>query len=203
MKECIKCKELKELCEYHEDKRNKDRYKNQCKSCIKELKKKYFEVNKEYIKERSKKYYEVNKEKIKKRHREYYEVNKEKINKQQMFYNKNKRKEDSTYRLKDTLRSRTYNAFKYKGWKKNSKTQEMLGASYDVVKTHIERQFTKGMTWDNHGEWHIDHIYPLSKAKDEEHLRKLCHYTNLQPLWASDNISKSDKLVEHQIKLRV
>jgi hypothetical protein len=57
-----------------------------------------------------------------------------------------------------------------------------------------EKQFTEGMTWFNHGEWHIDHIYPVSLATDEHHLKKLNHYTNLQPLWAIDNIKKSNKI---------
>ena len=59
------------------------------------------------------------------------------------------------------------------------------------------------MNWDNHGEWHIDHIIPLSSANTEEELIKLCHYTNLQPLWAEDNLSKSDKIIEQQTLLRI
>ena len=94
-------------------------------------------------------------------------------------------------------------AFKSKGWVKYNKTMEMLGVSIETAKAYLERQFTNGMTWENQGEWHIDHIIPLSSAKDEEALRKLCHYTNLQPLWAIDNLKKGDKIVETQIKLRI
>jgi hypothetical protein len=50
------------------------------------------------------------------------------------------------------------------------------------------------MTWDNYGKWHMDHIYPLSLAKTTEEIEKLCHYTNLQPLWAVDNIRKGNKI---------
>ena len=71
----------------------------------------------------------------------------------------------------------------------------MLGIEWEELKTYIEAMFTDGMTWENYGEWHIDHIYPLSKAKDENHLKELCHYTNLQPLWAEDNLSKGDKIL--------
>ena len=105
--------------------------------------------------------------------------------------------------FKGLLRSRTYSAFKNKGYKKNSKTQEMLGVDWEVCKAHIERQFTKDMTWDNQGEWHIDHIIPLSSANTEEELKKLCHYSNLQPLWAVDNLIKSAKINGQQTLLRI
>lgn len=101
-------------------------------------------------------------------------------------------------KLKDTLRSRTYNAFKLKNWKKSSSTQNLLGGTWPKVKSHIEKQFSEGMTWENHGKgdtkWHIDHITPLSSASNEIELRELCKYKNLQPLWQLDNLKKSDKL---------
>ena len=50
------------------------------------------------------------------------------------------------------------------------------------------------MSWSNHGEWHLDHIYPVSLAKDQNHVIELNHYTNFQPLWASDNLSKGNRL---------
>ena len=78
---------------------------------------------------------------------------------------------------------------------KPAKTEELLGTDYMTVKKHIERQFTKGMCWDKlGGEIHLDHIIPLSSAKDSNELIKLCHYSNLQPLWAVDNFRKHDKL---------
>jgi hypothetical protein len=65
-----------------------------------------------------------------------------------------------------------------------------LGCTYAEAFEHLSKQFTKGMTWDNYGEWHIDHYIPLSSAKNESELKKLAKYTNLQPLWAEDNLSK-------------
>jgi hypothetical protein len=59
---------------------------------------------------------------------------------------------------------------------------------------HLESKFVDGMSWDNRSRWHIDHIMPLASAKTEEELVALCHYTNLQPLWAAENLRKSDKL---------
>jgi len=60
---------------------------------------------------------------------------------------------------------------------------------------HVEQQFTVDMHWDNYGDWHIDHIVPLSCADTEEELKLLCHYTNLQPLWAVDNLAKSNTYI--------
>jgi len=57
----------------------------------------------------------------------------------------------------------------------------------------LEHQFKEGMNWDNQGKWHIDHIIPLSSGNTEEEIIKLCHYTNLQPLWAIDNMKKGSK----------
>jgi hypothetical protein len=97
--------------------------------------------------------------------------------------------------MKCNLRKRTWEAFKNKGYSKNTKTQEMLGVDWEVAKQHIERQFTKGMNWDNYGEWEIDHIIPLSSAKDENELIKLFHYTNTKPLWYDENRSKGYKII--------
>jgi len=72
----------------------------------------------------------------------------------------------------------------------------MLGCSIDFLKQYISNKFDKNMSWDNYGlyGWHIDHIIPLSSAKNKEELEKLCHYSNLQPLWAKDNLQKSNKI---------
>lgn len=248
MKECSKCKEVKELTEFSKDKYRKDNLCTQCKECRKEYnsnpdvfirqkklqkewclknkeniaikKKQYALENKERLKEYAKEYYSKPKNKAKAR--EYYNtpVQKRKTREYQKEYQKiyygkrenkdrvnerakERRKTEPLFNLKKILRARTRQAFKSKGWKKNSKTMEILGVSVEIAKAHLERQFTKGMTWDNQGEWHIDHIIPLASANTEEELRKLCHYTNLQPLWAEDNLSKSDKIVETQVKLRI
>ncbi len=70
-----------------------------------------------------------------------------------------------------------------------------MGCSPELLKEYLEKQFVDGMCWDNRNEWHIDHIIPLSLAKTEEEIYKLCHYTNLQPLWAEDNLRKSNKIL--------
>jgi hypothetical protein len=98
---------------------------------------------------------------------------------------KERRKNDDLLDLKHKLRQRIYWVFKKSGYQKNQHTRDILGAEWSEVKEYIERKFTYGMTWDNHGEWHIDHIIPLSRATSEKELIELNHHTNLQPLWAT------------------
>ena len=91
------------------------------------------------------------------------------------------------------LRSRTREAFKRSRWNKSSTNKELLGCSFEVAHNHLETQFTDGMSWENQGDWHIDHIIPLCAADTKEELELLCHHKNLQPLWAFDNLSKNGK----------
>ena len=195
VKVCGKCKTEKLLTEFNYSKSTKDGLRNRCKSCRKKDRK----ANKEYYKEYGKQYYQANKENLKERSKQWREVNKEHYNQ----YRKQKRITDPLYKMTNNLRTRTSTAFKNKGYRKNTKTQEMLGVDWEIAKQHIERQFTKGMSWSNHGEWHIDHIIPLSSANTPERLKKLCHYTNLQPMWAVDNLSKSDSINGQQTLLRI
>lgn len=185
-------------------KKIKESYNKERKS---EYNKEYVIKNKDKLIQYAKEYRENNKEKIKESQKEYYKKNKsknrDKINKYHRYYDAKRRSEDPLYKLKKNLRCRTRLAFKSKSWHKGGSTEKLLGIDYKRCIQHLERQFAKGMNWENQGEWHIDHIIPLASAKTEEELRKLCHYTNLQPLWASDNISKGATIPETQILLRI
>ena len=154
----------------------------------------YYKKNKDKILKYRKEYRDKNIEKYRDLSRLYYKNNKTKENKRVAKYTKERFKKDSFFRFKHKLRHSTWVAFKNKGYKKGSSTEKILGCSFEIVKKEIEMKFVKGMSWDNRDEWHIDHIIPLASAKTEEELIKLCHYTNLQPLWAKDNISKKDKV---------
>ena len=189
----------------------------------KEYQKIYYENNKEKIKERHKEYRENNKEKRKKyiennienskeyqkkwyknnieKRQEYIENNKNKIKNRHLNYLNNRRKIDTLFKLSTNLRNRIYKCIKNKNYIKSKRTFDMLGCDLHTAKAHLEKQFTKGMTWENQGEWHIDHIIPCASAKTEEELIKLFHYTNLQPLWAADNLSKGSKIIEKQLFL--
>jgi hypothetical protein len=98
--------------------------------------------------------------------------------------------------LKNRLRARTAFAFQQHGYRKTSTTCAVLGAEWLEVKAHIEARFQPGMSWENRGEWHVDHAIPLASAKTEAELRALCRFTNLQPLWAKENMSKGAKLIQ-------
>lgn len=106
----------------------------------------------------------------------------------------NRRMEEPLFKFKKLLRNNIRNSFKRGGFSKTSQACKILGADWDVVKKYFESKFKPGMTWENMGVWHIDHILPISMATCEEDVKRLNHYTNLQPLWAEDNIRKSDKL---------
>jgi hypothetical protein len=165
MKKCSKCKKTKSKTEFHKNKSRYDGLNHACKECRKAIDREYNERNRSKVRERRRK------------------------------YRIERKKTDPVYKLKCNLRRRMSGAFKVSYWTKSSTTKELLGEEYEVVHKHLEDQFTEGMSWDNYGEWHIDHIIPLASAKTEEELIALFHYTNLQPLWAADNIAKADKIL--------
>ena len=162
----------------NKDKIKEYKLKNKDKINIQRRKYSQTESAKESKRKSDKKFYENNKKDIMKRNHEYHS--------QRMLTN-------PLVKLKKTLRSRAYSALVNQGYKKTTKTFRLLGATWDDVSEYIEEQFIEGMTWSNHGDWHIDHIIPLASAKTKEELVSLFHYKNLQPLWAEDNLKKGDK----------
>jgi hypothetical protein len=86
----------------------------------------------------------------------------------------------------------------------NQRTSQMIGCSGHQLKMHLQKQFKKGMTWDNYGtRWHIDHILPCASFDhtDKEQVKKCWHYSNLRPLDATDNITKADTIITCQPEL--
>lgn len=185
-----------------EEKRIYDKiYRQNNKQKIDDYHKKWYEKNKEKILERTKIYQdrpEV-KEKIKERVKIWRKSHKKELNK----YLKNKRKIDINYNILCNLRTRIRLALK-NNWK-SGHTIELLGCSIEQLKQHLEAQFKEGMSWDNYGrgwggkgmqQWHIDHIKSLVSfdRSDTNWQFKAFHYTNLQPLWAKENLSKGSKI---------
>lgn len=217
-KVCKKCEQEKKHCEFGVQNSAKDKLRNVCKECRRVESSNYRENNKERKKESSKKwkeknpeyfkiYYVNNQDKIKQKKKSAYQQNKTKIqahnnkwkkenpDKVKEYYNnriKKERRTDPLKRLIFNMRTRIYSVLK----NKTNTSFEIIGCSPEFLMLHLENQFTEGMSWDLVGRHiHIDHIIPLSSAKTEEEILKLCHYTNLQPLWAKDNLKKSDKIL--------
>jgi hypothetical protein len=142
-------------------------------------------------------WYKNNKERRKQYELDYYAnpLNREKLNTRL----RNRLSNDLNFKLRSALRCRLKEAIKNN--QKSGSAVRDLGCSIEELKTHLESKFLPGMTWDNWSRdgWHIDHIVPLASfdLSDPEQLKKACHYTNLQPLWAKDNIRKGDKGSSH------
>ena len=173
------------------------------KEKISALHKDYREANKEKISALIKAYHEANKEKRADQRKARYEVNKDKVSAQQKAYRKANRekinarirqryKRDVQFRLGLALRNRLRRAVKNQ--QRTSSAIRALGCTIKELKRHLEAQFTDGMSWENWAldGWHIDHIKPLASfdLTDRKQLLEACHYTNLQPLWAKENLSK-------------
>ena len=99
----------------------------------------------------------------------------------------------------DNLRKIIHNVFRRRSSMqyKNFKSNELLGSDFETVRKHIESLFKLGMSWDNYGKWHLDHVMPCASFNLKCPIQQLacCHYKNLQPLWAFDNLSKGAKII--------
>jgi hypothetical protein len=178
----------------------------------KELARNWYLKNKEKVRKLSKEWYLKNKEKTKKWYKEwylktkkerkkyqlkYYSLNKDKIIKRQLIKEKEKYYSDFNFKIIHILRRRVRLAIK-NGYK-NTTTLKLLGVpNIEFLWKHLESKFKKGMTKENHGKWHIDHIIPCASfdLSDPKQQIKCFHYTNLQPLWAHENLSKGVKVLK-------
>ena len=141
---------------------------------------------------RRKEYYRNNIEKERIKSKEYYYLNREISQKRTDELKKKKMKEDGFYRMKKNLRDRI--RLYLINETKSKRTKDIVGLDKLEFKTYIQSKFSEGMTWENYGKWHLDHIIPLCQAKDNNEALLLNHYTNLQPLWAEDNLRKNRKI---------
>ena len=191
MKVCSKCKENKPLHLFFKNRSRKDGYHHACKakSCNLRVP--------ELIKAASKRYYDRNIDKIKERDRAYRVKNSVQIDKRNYAYQLARAKTDPSYRAIRNARLRVSNFLRQR-----NKFSKSLGCSYKFFVNHLEAQFQPGMTWENYGEWHIDHIYPLSVAYLEGPVSfgLACNFRNLQPLWAKENLSKGAKVHRNLIE---
>lgn len=207
MKTCSKCKVEKELLDFNKDKTKVDGLTSSCKECKRNVdiyysknneakRKEYRENNKERMKELSLRWRLKNPNYSKEYNSIYRLKNKDKIKTYMDTYNKERLKTDPIFKLKLALRVNISNAFKRGNnqFKKTASTEKILGCTIEEFMIYIENKFTDGMSFDNYGDWHLDHIIPLAFAKSEESIILLNHHTNFQPLWAFDNLSKGCKV---------
>lgn len=175
-------------------KKNLERYYKNHEKRKKSNQKSYYN-NIDKVKETRKKYRNKNSEQLRLKYREYYIENKETIIDKSVRYNKRKEKEDIQFLLRRKIRSRIKGFLNRKNIETKVEYNINLGCSIEDLKKHLESKFTEGMSWYNYGKWHIDHIKPLAKfdLTNHEELLEACHYSNLQPLWAFDNLSKGAK----------
>jgi hypothetical protein len=204
---CIKCRLYKPFEDFYLRKDSKDGRRNDCVVCHLENKKIYSIENSQRRKDYMKQYridkpdtlkvwldnhpnYKVNYMK------EYRKDNPEKVKFHKTKNRKKRLENDPKYRLKNNVRRLILLSFSKNGYSKNSKTNKILGIDYDGFMRYIESKFTGNMSWENRGEWELDHKVPLSLGKTEMDIVRLNHYSNFQPLWRKENSIKSDKLLD-------
>lgn len=179
----------------------KDSHKEETREYQREYQKRYRQLHPEKMKQLYKKRYKNNPTFHKESCKEWRMKNPEKANECQRTYCAYKRKTDPRFRIAETCRGRIRRAIekitKGKG-RKHFHSMELLGCTLDELRLHLEQRWAEGMSWSNYGYngWHIDHIVPCSAfdLTDPVEQKQCFHYTNLQPLWAKDNLLKSDRV---------
>jgi hypothetical protein len=163
--------------------------------------KNYYKLNRDKIKEKRLNRYYENKKKESEYSKEYSKNNRLELNEYRREYDKKRLKVDVVYKLTKSIRSLIFISIKVRGYTKNSKTYIILGCSFEYFKLYIESKFENWMNWSNHGKytgnynetWQLDHIIPISSAKNEKDVVHLNHYTNFQPICSKVNNEKSNK----------
>lgn len=189
-KTCSTCKEIKDCSEFGRRAGVNDGYSYVCKSCKNASARKRYEQNPKYNRDRSLRY--------------YYQ-NKQTVNPKQAKRRKERRDNDLFYRIKCNVRSMVSQYLSNYGMSKKSRTYEIIGCDYESFIVHLLLTLPREQRIDfirNRGNYHIDHIIPISFAKDEVDLIILNHYSNLQLLTARDNLRKSNKYEENSIYSR-
>lgn len=162
-----------------------------------ENKKKRYWNNRPLALEKQKLYVHKHKDKILERGRKYDQT-RSKCPKRRAWissWTKNKRKSDASFDTSVKLRVRIANALKKKNSYKSESTESLLGCKWEFFINWIESKFKDGMSWGNRNLWHIDHIRPCCSfdLSDANQQKECFHYSNLQPLWAKENLSKNGR----------
>jgi len=201
-KVCKKCNENKVLSEFGVYSRLKSGISNVCFDCRRIETKTFYQTNREKELERNRKksenFRKNNPQKALDILHEWKNNNKDYIKEYAKKYYHSRKEQDNLFVMTRRARGVVLSSFKRAcdgRYVKGNKTEEILGCTFLEFMNYIKNLFQDGMSFDNHGEWEIDHKIPVSSAKSEEELIKLNHYTNFQPLWKLENRLKSDKII--------
>ena len=160
--------------------------------------KRWREKNKNSVKEYVKSWYEENKEHRKVYIKEYREKNIDKIRETKRDYERNRKSRDPLYKLISNFRTAIYQVLKECNVEKNKHYFNILQYTPEDLISHLELQFKDTMSWDNYGEWHVDHILPITYFNivemGDKDFMKCWSLDNLQPMWGKENIRKSNKI---------
>jgi hypothetical protein len=161
--------------------------------------KKWRDKNKEYMSEKSKKWFLENKDKWNKYIKEYRENNPDKIRQIKRDYERNRKASDPLYKLISNFRTAIYQVLKESNVEKNRHYFDILQYTPEELIIHLESQFKDTMSWDNYGEWHVDHKLPITsfniEVMGDKEFMKCWALENLQPMWGEENIRKSNKIL--------
>lgn len=199
MKVCAKCKAEKPLGAFYKNRTKGDGFASSCKVCTDKYSKQYYGKYKEKLSKYYQEHRQKNKERYLKYGEEYRKNNKDKINNYAKQYFKKRMETEPNFKIHHTLNKRLGNALKSK--KKSLDAEKLLGCTLEFFREYIASKFIEGMAWGNYGYygWHLDHIVPCAKfvLSDVEQQKQCFHYTNMQPLWAEDNLKKGDRETEN------
>lgn len=159
--------------------------------------KRYWLKHKERLSEYYKDWAKDNRDNLRSYHTEWRDENRVELRLRQSEYERKRCDENPKYRLAKRTRTAVYTCLKERNVAKYRFTFELLGYTLEELMKHLEKQFTEGMTWDNYGEWHVDHKIPMARfnfTSTEDNEFKICWaIENLQPLWGPDNLSKGSR----------
>ena len=183
-KKCPKCKQIKDIKEFYKNKSKKDGLQSYCKKCMGNKTSKWNKAHPDIMRKSISEWKKRNPEKIKQYRRSI------------------------KTRISTTVRRSIWSSLKRK--QEYSRLINILGYSIPDLMRHLEKQFKSGMTWENYGEWHIDHKIPIAAFNyasiQDIDFRKCWALNNLQPLWALENIKKHDRLIrsfQPSLKLQI
>ena len=169
------------------------------KGGVKQANKRYYKKNKQSVDKYRSKWAKENRDHLREYHKKWREENNDQWLETKRNYERNRKASDPIYKLIGNFRTAIWTTLKENNIEKNGHYFDVLGYTPEELKEHLEKQFTDGITWDNYGEWHIDHIIPISSfnftTMYDKEFKQCWELSNLQPMWGPENIKKSNNIL--------